>query len=188
MNEQRNPWSTLSVHPIYDNPWIKVDEHQVLNPAGKPGIYGCVHFKNFALGIVPVDQEGYTWLVGQWRYMLETWSWEIPEGGGPRQEDVLSSAQRELLEETGITATKWTPLSKVHLSNSVSDEVGFIFLAQELVFGNTAREDTEADMRVRRLKLTEAVDMVDQGLITDSISVIGLMAADRYLRHASANT
>lgn len=177
MTETKNPWTTLEVRPVYENPWIKVDEHQVLNPAGNPGIYGCVHFKNCALGIVPVDEHGYTWLVGQWRYTLQAWSWEIPEGGGPVGEDVLISAQRELMEETGITAGQWTLISKLHLSNSVSDEVGFIFLAQQLTFGSTAREDTEADMRLRKLKLSEALQMVEQGLITDSMSIIGLWGA-----------
>ncbi len=185
MNTNGNPWTTLSKRPIYENPWIKVDEHQVINPAGKPGIYGSVHFKNFAIGIVPIDEDGYTWLVGQWRYMLNAWSWEIPEGGGPLDVDILVSAQRELLEETGILADKWTELRKTHLSNSVSDEVGYIFLAQSLSFGSALREDTEADMRVQRLKLADAVAMVDKGLITDSMSIIGLLAAERYLAQTS---
>lgn len=185
MQTNENPWTTLSTRPIYENPWIKVDEHQVLNPAGNPGIYGSVHFKNFAIGIVPLDEDGYTWLVGQWRYMLKTWSWEIPEGGGPLDVDILVSAQRELLEETGIKADNWTELHKIHLSNSVSDEVGYIFLAQSLSFGLAEREDTEADMRMKRLKLTEAVAWVGQGLITDSMSIIGLLSAERYLAHAS---
>ncbi|MEM6723516.1 MAG: NUDIX hydrolase, partial [Bacteroidota bacterium] len=103
-----NPWTKLSEALQYDNPWIRITEHQVLNPNGNPGIYGVVHFKNVAIGIVPLDEEYNTWLVGQYRYTLEQYSWEIPEGGGPLGTDPLKSAKRELLEETGITAKEWT--------------------------------------------------------------------------------
>src|SRR5882672_4877860 len=125
--KSKNPWKTLSSEKIYENPWIKVEEHQVINPAGGKGIYGKVHFKNIAIGIIPLDAQGNTWLVGQHRYVLDEWSWEIPEGGGPIKKNILDSAKRELKEETGLTARKWTQLMKIHLSNSVSDEVGFIF-------------------------------------------------------------
>jgi len=169
----------LSVREIYENPWIKVDEHQVLNPSGGKGIYGKVHFKNKAIGIIPVDKENNTWLVGQWRYPLNEWSWEIPEGGGKLDLDPLESAKRELKEETGITATQWKMIQRTHLSNSVSDEEGFIFLAEGLVEGNTELEETEADMKVWKLSLREAVQMVIDGKITDSLSIMGLLAVAR---------
>src|SRR5690349_10870140 len=109
---EKNPWTTLSSRPIYDNRWINVREDQVLNPSGGPGIYGVVSFKNKAIGIVPVDADGNTWLVGQYRYTLNEYSWEIPMGGGPNEQDPLLSAQRELQEETGFTATRWTRLQR----------------------------------------------------------------------------
>lgn len=178
----KNRWETLSSEMKYDNRWIRVTEHQVINPAGGKGIYGTVHFKNKAIGIVPIDDEGNTWLVGQWRYPLSQWSWEIPEGGGALADDVLRSAQRELKEETGITATRWTQLVRTHLSNSVSDEEGFIFLAEGLTFGERAAEETEADMEIKKLPFTEALRMVMEGEITDSLSVMGILLAARLKR------
>lgn len=176
---EKSPWTTLSVREIYENRWIKVDEHQVINPSGGKGIYGTVHFKNKAIGIVPVDNEGNTWLVGQWRFTLDEWSWEIPEGGGSPGEEPLTSAKRELKEETGLTATHWKMIQRTHLSNSVSDEEGFIFLAEGLTEGNRELEETEADMKVWRLPLREALQMVIDGKITDSLSVMGLLAVAR---------
>jgi 8-oxo-dGTP pyrophosphatase MutT (NUDIX family) len=169
----------LSVREIYQNRWIKVDEHQVLNPAGGNGIYGTVHFKNKAIGIVAVDELGNTWLVGQWRYTLNAWSWEIPEGGGPLDGDPLESAKRELKEETGLTAAHWKLIVRTHLSNSVSDEEGFIFLAEGLTQGKSELEDTEADMKTWKLPFREALQMVIDGKITDSLTMMGLMAVAR---------
>ncbi len=177
--DQKNPWTTLSVREIYQNRWIKVDEHQVLNPAGGTGIYGTVHFKNKAIGIVPLDEEGNTWLVGQWRYALNAWSWEIPEGGGPLEADALDSAKRELKEETGLSAAQWKLIVRTHLSNSVSDEEGLIFLAEGLTQGNSELEDTEADMKTWKLPVREALQMVIDGKITDSLTVMGLLAVAR---------
>lgn len=171
----QNPWTTKSAEEKYNNPWIQVTEYQVINPAGKPGIYGKIHFKNKAIGIVALDAQNNTWLVGQWRYPLEQWSWEIPEGGGPIGVDLLESAKRELKEETGLTANRWTMIQRTHLSNSVSDEEGFIFLAEDLQEGNHEREDTEADMRVKKIPLADALQLVMEGQITDSLTVMGLL-------------
>ena len=178
-SDQKNPWKSLSVREVYNNPWIKVDEHEVINPAGGKGIYGTVHFKNKAIGIIPVDNDGNTWLVGQWRFPLRQWSWEIPEGGGQMDRDPMDSAKRELREETGLSAATWTMVQRTHLSNSVSDEEGFIFLAEGLTEGISELEDTEADMKVWKLPLREALQMVIDGKITDSLSVMGLLAVAR---------
>ncbi|MBL0745050.1 NUDIX domain-containing protein [Chryseolinea lacunae] len=178
-NEIENPWTTLSSEDKYENPWIKVTEHQVINPAGGNGIYGKVHFKNKAIGIVALDEENNTWLVGQYRYTLNEFHWEIPEGGGAFTVDPELSARRELQEETGLTAQKWTRLFRIHTSNSATDEEGFVFLAEELQHGDTAREETEADMKVRKLPLRDAVAMVMRGEITDAISMAGLLAVAR---------
>ncbi|EOZ95732.1 ADP-ribose pyrophosphatase [Indibacter alkaliphilus LW1] len=175
-----NPWKTKSVLDIYDNPWIKLEEHQVVIPSGKDGIYGKVHFKNKALGIIPLDESGNTWLVGQYRYPLDEYSWEIPMGGGPENEDVLKSAQRELKEETGITAIKWTKIMRIHTSNSVTDEEGFVFLAEGLTMGQTEFEETE-QLKVIKLPLKEAVEKVMSGEITDGISIAGLLKVARLM-------
>ncbi|MFZ4633116.1 MAG: NUDIX domain-containing protein [Saprospiraceae bacterium] len=177
----QNPWQTLQVNEVYNNPWIRVTHRDVLNPAGNPGIYGVVHFKNIAIGVLPLDREGYTWLVGQYRYTLERYSWEIPEGGGPLGLDPLEAAQRELVEETGIRAKKWTPLMKVHLSNSVTDEVGLAFIAQDLDFGEAQPEETE-QLHVNRVPFSDVVDMVLDGQITDVLSVCTVLKADLWLK------
>lgn len=175
----KNPWTTLSTREVYSNKWIQVTEHDVLNPSGGKGIYGKVHFKNKAIGIIPVDREGNTWLVGQYRYTLNVYSWEIPEGGGALTADILESARRELKEETGLTANRWQLIMRVHTSNSVTDEEGFIFLAEELTQGNAEPEETEADLKIRKLPLQRAIDMVMNGEITDSMSVAGLLKLAR---------
>lgn len=169
-----NPWKKISGKEIYDNPWITVEEHQVINPSGNEGIYGKVHFKNKALGIVPLDEELNTWLVGQYRYTLDEYTWEIPMGGGLVGIDVLESAQRELKEETGLIAATWQNILRIHTSNSVTDEEGFVFVAKDLTQGETAFDDTE-DLKIRKLKLSEAVRLVMNNEITDSLSIAGLL-------------
>ena len=178
---KKNPWTTLSREDIYENPWIKLEEHRVINPAGGKGIYGKVHFKNIALGIVALDQHHNTWLVGQHRYALNEWSWEIPEGGGPIKKNILLSAKRELKEETGLTARKWKSIVKIHLSNSVSDELGFIFLATGIKEGKADHEPTEADMKILKLPFTAALAMVMDGKITDGLSIAGILKVARLL-------
>ena len=175
-----NPWKTKSKTTIYQNPWIKLEEHEVVIPSGKDGIYGKVIFKNKALAIVPVDEDLNTWLVGQFRYTLNEYSWEIPMGGGPLELDLLDSAKRELKEETGLSANKWTKIMRLHTSNSVTDEEGFIFLAEELTEGETEFEETE-QLQVIKLPLKEAIQKVMNGEITDAISIAGLLKVARML-------
>ena len=176
MTEQENPWQMISTQTHYDNPWIKVEEHQVINPSGNRGIYGKVSFKNRAVGIIAVDRDANIRLVGQFRYTLNQYSWEIPEGGSPPGEELLESAKRELREETGLTAGKWRELMRLHLSNSVSDEEAIIFLAEDLTEGEAMPEETEA-LVVRNVPFSEAVQMVMNGEITDSMSVAGILKA-----------
>ncbi|MCR9251936.1 MAG: NUDIX hydrolase [bacterium] len=178
MGKFDNPWKILSEAEIYQNPWIGVTEYKVINPSGNEGIYGKVHFKNKALGIIPIDEEGYTWLVGQYRFTLEEYSWEIPMGGGLIGKSILDSAKRELKEETGLTANKWTQIMRIHTSNSATDEEGFIYVAEELTHGNTEFEDTE-QLEIKKVKLIEAIDMVMSGAITDAISIAGLLKVAR---------
>lgn len=178
-SEHKNPWTTVSKQQIYENPWISLEEHQIINPAGGKGIYGKIHFKNKVIGIIPVDEHGNTWLVGQYRYTLNEYSWEIPEGGGPLEISPLESAKRELKEETGITANKWQQIMRMHTSNSVTDEEVFIFLAEELSFGKSEPEETEADLVVKKIPLQEALMMVMEGEITDSLTVAAILKVAR---------
>lgn len=174
MAGQENPWTTLSSRQVYDNPWISVREDQVLRPDGSPGIYGVVHFKGRAIGVLPVEEDGSIWLVGQWRYPLGIYSWEIPEGGSHSEESDEEAARRELREETGLTAERLEPIGVSHLSNSVSDEVGILFRATGLKPGPSAPEDTES-LIVRRVPWDEAWAMLRRGEVTDSLSVIALL-------------
>jgi len=174
MSKYNNPWKTVSHKPIYDNPWISVYEDDVINPSGGDGIYGVVHFKNLAIGIIPVDHERHTWLVGQFRYALNEYSWEIPMGGSPLEDDPLEGAARELREECGLTAKTWQPLIKVHTSNSVTDEAGIIYLATELEQGETEHEDTE-ELIIKRVPLEHAIEMILQNEITDCMSATALL-------------
>ena len=146
----------------------------MLNPSGKQGIYGKVHFKNVAVGVVVLDEEMHTWLVGQYRFPLQQYSWEIPEGGAPEGTDTLLTAQRELKEETGFVAANWQQLLTMHLSNSVSDELAIVYLATELTPGPSEPEETEV-LQLKRIPLQTAFDWVENGTITDSISVAAFL-------------
>ncbi len=174
MNETNNPWTILSEEEKYNNAWIKITEYQVVNPSGNSGIYGTVHFKNHAIGIVPLDEEMNTYLVGQYRFPLNEYSWEIPEGGCPLDEERLVAAQRELLEETGLKAEHWQRILDVYLSNSVCDEAGTIYVATGLSQHEAVPEETE-QLVVKKLPFDEAYAMVQKGEITDSLSVSAIL-------------
>jgi 8-oxo-dGTP pyrophosphatase MutT (NUDIX family) len=173
-DETNNPWKTISSREVYDNPWIRVREEQVIRPDGEPGIYGVVHYKNIAIGILPVE-DGHIYLVGQYRYPLKQYSWEIPEGGCPEGEDLLCAAQRELAEETGLRAQSWKMLGEAHLSNSVSDERAVWFLATGLTQGEHDPEGTE-QLNVCRLPAEQVFQMAMAGKITDSLSLLAIMS------------
>ena len=176
LTEGKNTWTKRGETVKYETAWIKVTEHDVINPSGKPSIYGVVSFKNLAIGVLPLDDNYNTWLVGQWRYPLEQYSWEIPEGGGPKGEEPLDSAKRELKEETGLIASEYKELTRLHTSNSVSDELAIIYVAKGLRQAESEPEDTE-DLQVRKVPFNKAYDMVMQGEITDSLSVAAILKA-----------
>jgi 8-oxo-dGTP pyrophosphatase MutT (NUDIX family) len=183
-NREANPWKRLSRRVAYENPWIRLDEDQVIRPDGQSGIYGVVHFKNRAVGVVALDETDRVLLVGQYRYTLDVYSWEIPEGGVPLDEDPLAGAQRELLEETGCTAKKWRELGRAHVSNSVSDEEAIYLLAQDLQPGIPQPEGTER-LQVRWVLFEEALNMAERSEITDSLSIIALQRVALHRRQNS---
>ncbi|MDJ0814053.1 MAG: NUDIX hydrolase [Woeseiaceae bacterium] len=167
-------WKQLTSRAVWENDWMTVCEDEVVNPGGGRNLYGYVHFKNRAVAIVPLDEENNTWLVGQTRYTLGEWSWELPMGGAPLDEEPLDVAVRELREETGLTANDWSELMRLHTSNSITDEGGIVFVARGLTAGEPEFEETE-DLEIRKLPLAEAISMARRGEITDAISVAALL-------------
>lgn len=169
-----SPWKTLKREVKYDNPWIRVEEHKVINPAGGDGIYGTVNFKNKAVAIIALFENGDTLLVGQFRYPLQEYHWELPMGGAPGSESPLECAKRELKEETGFVASRWQKILHMHLSNSITQEVGFGFIAEDLQAGEMSLEDTE-DITVRRLPFEDVFQRIMTGEITDAMTVATVM-------------
>jgi len=174
MTNEKNPWEIISGKLVYDNPWINLTQYEVITPAGTRGIYGKVHFKNIAIGVIVIDENGDTYLVGQYRFPLNEYSWEIPEGGCPEGTDYLTTAKRELKEETGFEAKTWTEILRMHVSNSVSDEYAVVYLAQDLVAGEAEPEETEK-LTIQKMPFAQALQWVMEGKITDSISVAGIL-------------
>jgi ADP-ribose pyrophosphatase len=172
-DETKNPWKVVSTKNVYENDWISVREDAVIRPDDERGIYGVVHFKNLAIGVLAIEDD-FVYLVGQYRYPLEKYSWEIPEGGCAEGEDPLGAAQRELEEETGLRARNWRKLGESYLSNSVSDELAIWFVATDLVQGEHCPEGTE-QLVVRRVEFADAFRMAMSGEISDAISQLAIM-------------
>jgi 8-oxo-dGTP pyrophosphatase MutT (NUDIX family) len=185
MTESVGPWQRLNRRVAYENEWIAVYDDEVVRPDGEAGVYGVVHPKFLAVGIVALDADERVLLVGQHRYTLDLLTWGIPGGGVPFDEDPLAGAKRELAEETGCTATTWHELARFTLSNSITDGRGVVFLATDLSDGVPQPEGTELGMTTRRIPSAEALGLVDSGEIHDVFTQVGLFAADRYLRGRS---
>lgn len=168
-----NPWIVKSKELIYESAWIKLHKHDVINPAGNPALYSYVEFKHLAIGIVPLDENNYTWLVGQFRYPTNCYSWEIIEGGGKMGVDPIESAKRELKEEAGIVAKNYRELLRLHLSNSATDELAIIYIATDLSFENAEPEESEL-LQLKKVHISEAYEMCLRGEITDAMSVAAI--------------
>jgi 8-oxo-dGTP pyrophosphatase MutT (NUDIX family) len=175
-------WTELNQQEVYDNAWIKVTHSEVLNPNGGQGIYGVVHFKNLALGVIPLDDDLNTWLVGQERFPFDgKYTWEIIEGGGPIDQNPVESAQRELAEEASLQAQKWELIQEMDLSNSATNEKALIYLATNLSFA-TAKADATEKLKLKKLPFSSVFEMVLKGEIIDSLSVVGILKAHHLLQ------
>lgn len=183
MTDLPKPWRIKSARTVYANRWIAVREYQAVAPTGADALYGLVHPHNLALGVLPIDDEGNTVLVGQQRFPFGRYSWELPEGGGPENLPPLEGAQRELAEECRLKAEHWLPLvSDMHMSNSVTDERAYAFLAWGLSTDDRFRTDSSEELSIRRVPFTDAVKMAVSGEITDAFSLVMLLKADHLLR------
>lgn len=174
LEEVKNPWKILNSEDVYSSPWIQVTKHDVLNPSNNPGTYSVVHFKHLAIGILPLDEEHNTWIVGQYRFPLEKFTWEIPEGGGAHDLDAIDSAKRELSEEVGISASKWTKIQEFDTSNSSTDEKAILFVAQGLSF-HEPHPDEDEDIVVKKIPFNELYELAMKGEITDSLSLVAIL-------------
>lgn len=169
-----NPWKFLSKEIKYDSPWIRTEEHQVINPSGKQSIYSKVHFKNIAVAIIPLDDDYNTWIVGQLRYPTQTYEWEVCEGGCPEGTSPPDTAKRELLEECGITAKYFELILEMQLSNAATDEVTATFIARGLSFGKSQPEETE-QLTIKKIPFNELFQMTVRGEIRDALSVASIL-------------
>ncbi len=171
---EKNPWQSKQQSVAYSNPWIEVTHHAVITPGNTPGIYGVVHFEHKAVGLIPIDEHGYTWLIGQTRFPLNSFEWEIPEGGCAKHEDPLSAAKRELLEETGLSVDTTIEVANLQLSNAATDEIATIYAGFGVTKNNPIPQETE-QLTVERVSFVKALELVDQHLIRDAMSVAGIL-------------
>jgi len=176
MTPTGKPWGIRTAKTVYRNPWITVREYQATAPTGAPALYGVVNFQNYALAILPVHDDGSITLVGQHRFALADYSWEIPEGGGPMGEAPLTGAKRELREETGLVAADWREVLRLQLSNSVTDETAVGFIATGLSQADSDPDETEA-FQIAKVPFQEALDLVFRGMIVDVLTVAMLLRA-----------
>jgi 8-oxo-dGTP pyrophosphatase MutT (NUDIX family) len=183
MSDAPKKWTIRSAKTVYRNQWITVREYETIAPTGSDAQYGLVHYHNLAIGVLPIDHDGSTLLVGQERFPFGRYSWELPEGGGPTEMPPLESARRELSEEVGLKAANWLPLLEdVHLSNSVTDEQAYAFVAWDLQPDQTFAKDSSEELSVRRVSFVEATRMAVSGEITDAFTLVMLLKADHLLR------
>lgn len=178
----RGPWTVHGEKLVYENPWMTVREYAVTRPDGKPGQYGVMEPKNLAIGILPLFEDGTVMLVGQYRFAMDCWSWELPEGGGPMDELPLDSAKRELAEETGLSAANWLEFLELDMTNSITNERAFAYIAWDLEQGDAEPEGTE-DIEMRRIPFAEALREAVDGRIRDAFTLAMLLKADYMARH-----
>jgi 8-oxo-dGTP pyrophosphatase MutT (NUDIX family) len=172
----QNPWSTLSSRVVYRNPWLALREDKVIRPDGKEGIYSVIEIRP-SCGIIAINENDQIALVGQWRYVHNKYSIEIPTGGSEQGETPLDAAKRELREETGLTAEDWTALGTVDNSNGATTDVAHLFLARNLTTGPSVPQGDE-HVELRWTPFTDAVLSVMKGEITESVSVAAILKTE----------
>lgn len=175
VNEE-NPWEVLSSEIVHETPWVKINHHKVINPGGSESVYAVTEFKNLAIGILPLDEDYNTWIVGQYRFPIDIYSWEIPEGGGKLDVPPIESAKRELEEECGLIADDWQLLLTSHTSNSATNEIAYIYVAKNLTH-TAPHPDEDERLEVKKLPFAELYQMVMDNKITDSLSVMAVLKA-----------
>ncbi len=170
------PWKAGDERVVFESNWISVTEQTATAPTGNPARYGLVRFKNIAIAVLPIHDDGTVTLVGQHRFPLGDYTWELPEGGSPMGEDPLDGAKRELAEETGLVAAEWREIMRAQLSNSITDERMIGYLALGLSEGPHphAADDTEAIALVRA-PFREALDAAMAGHLQDMLTVAMLL-------------
>jgi 8-oxo-dGTP pyrophosphatase MutT (NUDIX family) len=173
--EHPDPFEVLGRRAVYDSPWIRVREDRVRHRKGAEGRYAVCGFHRTACGVLALDEEDRVLLVGQWRYPLERYSWEIPEGGGDPGESPFEAIRRELREEAQVEAGIWEPLAFFHTSNSSTDEEAFLFLARDLRHAEGEAEDDE-ELALLREPFDSCISRVLRGEITDGLTVVALLA------------
>lgn len=170
----RNPWITNSSRVVYQNTWISVREDQVIRPDGNPGIYGVVEIRP-SVGVLAMNDREEVVLVGQWRYAMNRYSWEIPRGGShPGETDMLAVAQRELMEEAGVVASDWEPLGKVDICNGVANDVQSLFFARGLSATNR-QLDPEEEIALEWRPFETVLSMAMDGRITEVCSIAAIL-------------
>lgn len=170
------PWTRGPARILYDNPWLQLQEYDAKAPTGQPALYAVVSFKNLALAVLPLHEDGTVTLVGQARFPLADYSWELPEGGGPVGQDPLENAKRELLEEAGLEAAEWREILRMQLSNSVTDEQAIGYLATGLAPGKAkAHADATELLGLTRIPFREALDAAVAGHMRDALTVAMLL-------------
>ena len=178
--EAINPWKKIATQQVYKNPWISVREDQVIRPDGKEGIYGVVD-PSIAVGVVALTADNQIILVGQYRYPLDEYSWEIVEGGSSKGEEPIDTAKRELKEEAGLAASSWDQLGPYfHLSNCYTSEIGYAFLAKDLEYVGAEPDETEV-LITRKIPFQDCLNLVSDGFIKDTLSIIGIQRAGKYI-------
>ena len=175
-DEGGNPWIVKGVTQAFANDWFRIDEHDVIRPDGARGYYGVIRVRRLAVGVLPIDAEGCVHLVGQWRFPLGRYSWEMPEGGAEPGEDARGCAERELAEETGLRAREWVQILEMDLSNSLTDEQAVIFIATDLSPGEVDPDPTEV-LKSRKAPFSEVLERVADGRIRDSLTVAAVLRA-----------
>lgn len=176
MSDSSRHWRTLHSRTVHTSPWLDMLENAVITPGGNESRYSHVHFKNFGIAILPIAENGDTWIVGQYRYPIGQYTWEIPEGGGPVEKDPLASAKRELKEEAGIKAERWDLIQKAFMSDSATNEYAYSYMARDLDIGEPEPEEDE-ELELRRIPFEELFQMVLDGRVQDSLTIMTVLRA-----------